>query len=79
MTLKFERDIVRPALLAFEKAVVEGGHGSWGIYTKIPFTAVCAVIAGDARRAPSVVLSVIFAFRAATKCHQVFLAPVSRI
>ncbi len=34
VSLKFKRDIVRPSLLAFEKAVIEGGHGSWGIYTK---------------------------------------------
>src|ERR1017187_1179391 len=34
VALEFERDVVRPSLLAFEKAVVESGHGSWGIYTK---------------------------------------------
>src|SRR5260370_42646562 len=33
--LEFERDIVRPALRAFDEAVVESGHGSWGLYTKI--------------------------------------------
>ena len=39
MVLKFERDIVGPALGAFDKTVVEGRHGSWGIYTKNLLTA----------------------------------------
>src|SRR5580658_1562242 len=39
VALEFERDVVRPSLLALEKAVVESGHGSWGIYTKNSFTA----------------------------------------
>src|ERR1700687_1168357 len=34
VALKLERNIVRPALGAFDKAIVEGGHGSWRIYTK---------------------------------------------
>ncbi len=34
MALQFQRDVVRPALGTFDKAVVEGGHESWGIYTK---------------------------------------------
>src|ERR1019366_9368448 len=34
VALQFERDIVRPALGAIDKAVVEGGHSSWRIYTK---------------------------------------------
>src|SRR5581483_461895 len=31
VALNFERDIVGPALGALQKAVVESGHGSWGI------------------------------------------------
>src|SRR5258708_1303317 len=42
--LEFERDIVRPALRAFDEAVVESGHGSWGLYTKNLFTAERAEI-----------------------------------
>ena len=34
VALQFERDIVRPTLGAIDKAVVEGGHSSWRIYTK---------------------------------------------
>src|ERR1700676_5242353 len=34
VALQFQRDIVRPALRALDKAVVESGHGSWRIYTK---------------------------------------------
>src|SRR5450631_2265965 len=34
VALEFERDIGRPALRAFNKAIVEGGHSSWRIYTK---------------------------------------------
>ena len=34
VALKFNGHIVRPALGALDKAVVERGHGSWGIYTK---------------------------------------------
>ena len=34
MTLELECHIVGPALGTFDKAVVERGHGSWGIYTK---------------------------------------------
>src|ERR1700739_2663123 len=34
VTLQFQGDVVRPALGAFRKTVIEGGHGSWGIYTK---------------------------------------------
>jgi hypothetical protein len=48
IALEFEGDVVRPAFLTLEKAVVESGHASWGIYTKIPFTAECAEIAEDA-------------------------------
>src|ERR1700733_7911827 len=29
MSLEFQCDVVRPALCAFDKAVVEGGHGLW--------------------------------------------------
>jgi hypothetical protein len=47
IALEFEGDIVRPALLAFEKAVVESGHASWGIYTKNLFTAECGDLAED--------------------------------
>src|ERR1035437_5749539 len=42
VTLQFQRDIVRPALGAFNKAIVEGGHWSWRIYTKACRTAGCA-------------------------------------
>ena len=48
VALDFERDVVRPALRAFEKAVVESGHESWGIYTKKVFTAGCARSPKDA-------------------------------
>jgi hypothetical protein len=34
VALEFECDVVRPALGAFDKTVVESGHESWGIYTK---------------------------------------------
>src|SRR5258708_2364289 len=34
VALNLQRNIVRPALGAFDKTVVERGHGSWGIYTK---------------------------------------------
>jgi hypothetical protein len=34
VTLKFERNIVRPALGAFDKAIIKGGHESRRIYTK---------------------------------------------
>jgi hypothetical protein len=43
VALQFERDIVRPALGALDKAIVESGHRSWRIYTKIPPTALTAV------------------------------------
>jgi len=32
--LNFNRDVLGPALGTFDEAVVEGGHGSWGLYTK---------------------------------------------
>src|SRR5579862_3608109 len=35
VTLQFQGRVVRPALGAFHKSVIERGHGSWGIYTKI--------------------------------------------
>src|SRR5579864_2300331 len=31
VTLEFECDVIRPALGALQKTVVERGHGSWGI------------------------------------------------
>ena len=34
VALDFQRDVVRPALRAFDKPVVESGHESCGIYTK---------------------------------------------
>src|ERR1700722_2172334 len=34
VALQFQRNVVRPALRALDKAVVESGHGSWRIYTK---------------------------------------------
>src|SRR5215831_19505815 len=34
VALEFECDVIGPALGAFQKTVVERGHGSWGIYTK---------------------------------------------
>src|ERR1700730_17528043 len=34
VALQFQRDIGRPALGAFDKAIVERGHSSWRIYTK---------------------------------------------
>ena len=42
VTLEFESDVVRPALRAFDKAVVESGHESCGIYTKNLVTVGCA-------------------------------------
>src|SRR5437879_1920937 len=33
--LQFQRNVLRPALGALDKTVVESGHGSWGIYTKV--------------------------------------------
>src|SRR5712691_2674929 len=35
VTLEFQCDVIRPAIRAFDKTVVEGGHRSRGIYTKI--------------------------------------------
>ena len=53
LALQFERDIVRPALRAFDKTVIESGHESWGIYTKIWLTAECSEIAEtDATKVP---------------------------
>jgi hypothetical protein len=40
--LEFERDIVRPSFLAFEKAIVKSGHGSKGEYTRKAVDAVCS-------------------------------------
>ena len=34
IALKFEGNIMWPALLALDKTVVESGHRSWAIYTK---------------------------------------------
>jgi hypothetical protein len=34
VALKLQGNMVGPALGAFGKAVIERGHGSWGIYTK---------------------------------------------
>src|SRR5271166_1791122 len=34
VALEFEGNVIWPALRAFDKPVVESGHGSWGIYTK---------------------------------------------
>ncbi len=45
MALKFQCDMVWPALGAFDKAVVKGRHESCGIYTKNLFTAERAEIA----------------------------------
>jgi hypothetical protein len=44
VALEFERDVVRPSLLTLEKAIVEGRHGSWGIYTKTLSTAVRRIV-----------------------------------
>ena len=38
-TLQLQRNIVRPALLAFDKTIIESGHESSGIYTKKLHTA----------------------------------------
>jgi len=42
VALDFQCDVIRPALGALDKTVVESGHESCGIYTKNLFTAVCA-------------------------------------
>ena len=34
VALQFQRNLIRPALGALHKTVIESGHGSWGIYTK---------------------------------------------
>ena len=34
LVLQFERHVTGPELRAFDKTVIEGRHGSWGIYTK---------------------------------------------
>jgi len=34
VALDFERNVIRPALRAFDKAVIERGHGSWKYYRK---------------------------------------------
>jgi hypothetical protein len=36
VTLEFEGDVVRPALGALQKTVIECGHGSWGILQEKP-------------------------------------------
>jgi hypothetical protein len=47
MVLDFQRDVVWPTLRAFDKAIVESGHESCGIYTKNMFTAESAKTAED--------------------------------
>src|SRR5436305_13918025 len=47
MTLDLKRNLVGPALLALDKAVVKSGHEWCGIYTKNLFTADHAKIAGN--------------------------------
>ncbi len=42
IALELQCDVVRPALRAFEKTVVESGHESCGIYTKNQLVAVSA-------------------------------------
>ena len=56
VALKLERNILRPALGAFDKAIVEGGHGSWRIYTK----------SGSDRSAQAT----LFAFQIPTSTHE---------
>jgi predicted kinase len=47
--LQLQRDVVRPALLAFDKPVIESGHESSGIYTKKFVTAERSEIAERAK------------------------------
>src|SRR5580658_1369066 len=49
VALEFQGDVRRPAVGALDKAVVESGHESCGIYTKNPFTAERAEIAERSR------------------------------
>ncbi len=69
MALNFQSDVVRPALRAFDKTVVESGHESCGIYTKNIFTAEFAETAEDNKKS-SLVLSAISAFSAVNNLLQ---------
>jgi hypothetical protein len=71
VALEFERDVVRPSLLALEKAIVESGHGSWGIYTKTLFTALRRIV-GELRHCCKGLSTV-------NTSHAVFLEPLGRI
>jgi len=71
VALEFERDVVRPSLLTREKAIVEGGHGSWGIYTKTLSTVPRRIVA-DLRHCCRVLSTI-------NTSHPVFLEPLGRI
>ena len=55
VALEFERNIVRPALLALDKAVVKSGHGSmWNIHEKVTTAETAGMSRGKRMIAPTV-------------------------
>jgi hypothetical protein len=75
VALKFQRDVVWPALRAFDKTVVKSRHESCGIYTKNLFTAE-RVEVPEIERMISLALPALSAFSEVNPASYSFLTPI---